>query len=92
MNKKSWIVAMVAGILSGLGIGVGIKKHRQKKQIRIDEERHEQYKRDRLISEIQKNQMALQESQQEILTMLEKMRAEMDPNDIKEKDVAIEEE
>lgn len=84
MERKNWIGAIILGILGIFGIGAGVRKHNRKKQDEIKKAEREQRKRDRLIDEVQRNQMALQMSQRETLKMMKKMQEEMgmDPTEI----------
>lgn len=86
MGKKNWIAAIVVAILGMLGIGTGIKKYRKKERERKEAEERKKDKRDKLMFEIELNQLRLSESQQKILEQLEKMKKEMnmeiDPNEV----------
>ena len=84
MEKKSWIGIILAAVLGIFGIGVGVKKHNQKKNERIAEEERKQRKRNREIAEIQRNQMELAKTQRQTVEILKQMRDEigMDPTTI----------
>lgn len=92
MDKQDWVGALLVAILGFFGIGVGIRRHNQRKQERIDEEKRLQRKRDKLTAEIQRNQILLQESQKQLIKMMKKMNkaaenanedeTEVDPLDI----------
>ena len=84
MERKSLIGIILAAILGIFGIGAGVRHCRKRKKARIDEAERDKRKQNRIIENVQRNQLEIERTQQETLKMLKKMQNEMgmDPNDI----------